>query len=65
MQDKDMNEERLKHAFSMVKEDIEGIKNELAFLVKRIAKIEENLNRQALQEIKKEISRRKRKKKKK
>lgn len=57
-----MDEERLKSAFGKVKEDMEGIKNELAFIVKRIAKIEDSLNKRALQEIKKEISKKKRKK---
>ena len=47
------NEERIKSAFAKVKEDTEGIKNELAFALRRIAKIEEVLNRQALQKISK------------
>ena len=51
-----MDEEKLKRAFGKVKEDMEGLKNETAFLVRRIAKIEEILNKQALQDIKKEIS---------
>ena len=51
-----MDEEKLKHAFGKVKEDMEGLKNEIAFLVKRIAKIEDTMNKQALQDIKKEIS---------
>ena len=57
-----MDEERLTQAFAKVKEDMEGLKNEIAFLLKRIAKIEETLNRQALQDIKDEISKRKKKK---
>jgi len=51
-----MDEEKLKRAFGKVKEDMEGLKNEIAFLVKRIAKIEDTMNKQALQDIKKEIS---------
>lgn len=43
------SEARLKEAFGKVKEDTEGIKNELAFALKRIAKIEEVLTKQAVE----------------
>jgi hypothetical protein len=39
----------VKSSFKKAKEDVEGVKNELAFALKRIAKIEELLNRQALE----------------
>lgn len=42
------NEARIKSAFGKVKDDTEGIKNELAFALKRIAKIEEVLTKQAV-----------------
>jgi hypothetical protein len=45
----DMNHEIIKVSFKKAKEDVEGVKNELAFALRRIAKIEELLNRQALQ----------------
>ena len=35
-------------SFRKAKEDAEGIKNELAFALRRIAKIEELLNKQAI-----------------
>ena len=46
-----VNEARIKQAFGKVKEDTEGIKNELAFALKRIAKIEEILTKQAVEGI--------------
>lgn len=42
-------EERIKIGFGKVKEDVEGVKNELAFALKRIAKIEEVLTKIAIQ----------------
>jgi hypothetical protein len=36
-------------SFKKAKEDAEGIKNELAFALKRIAKIEEILNEKAIE----------------
>ncbi|MEK6886045.1 MAG: hypothetical protein AABX17_03705 [Nanoarchaeota archaeon] len=44
-----VNEERVKNAFGKVKEDTEGIKNELAFALKRIAKLEEVLTKLAIE----------------
>jgi hypothetical protein len=44
-------EENIITSFKKAKEDAEGIKNELAFALRRIAKIEEVLNRQALEKI--------------
>lgn len=44
-----MNHEIIKVSFKKAKEDMEGVKNELAFALRRIAKIEELLNHQALQ----------------
>lgn len=38
-------------SFKQAKEDAEGIKNELAFALKRIAKIEELLNKQAIEAL--------------
>lgn len=43
-----VDESRLKEAFAKVKEDVEGVKNELAFTLKRVAKIEEILTKQAV-----------------
>jgi len=43
-----MDEARIKEAFGKVKEEMEGVKNELAFTLKRIAKIEEILTKQAV-----------------
>ena len=44
-----VNEQRIKAAFGKVKEDTEGIKNELAFALKRIAKLEEVLTKVAIE----------------
>ena len=44
-----VNEEKVKAGFKRAKEDVEGLKNELAFALRRIAKIEEVLNKQALE----------------
>jgi hypothetical protein len=46
-----VNEQKLKEAFGKAKEDVEGVKNELAFALKRIAKIEEILNKRVIEEI--------------
>ena len=46
-------EENIITSFKKAKEDAEGVKNELAFALRRIAKIEEVLNRQALEKISK------------
>ena len=46
-------EEKVVESFKKAKEDAEGIKNELAFALKRIARIEEMLNRQAIQSLSK------------
>ena len=40
---------KVKESFKKAKEDAEGIKNEVAFLAKRIAKIEEVLNKMSVQ----------------
>jgi hypothetical protein len=42
-------EEKVQESFKKAKEDAEGIKNELAFIVKRVAKIEEVLNKMAIE----------------
>lgn len=39
----------VKESFKRAKEDAEGIKNEVAFLAKRIAKIEEMLNKMSIE----------------
>lgn len=49
-----MSEKIIQESFKKVKEDVEGVKDELAFALKRIAHIEELLNRQAIQEITKQ-----------
>jgi hypothetical protein len=41
-------EKNVKESFRKAREDAEGIKNELAFALKRIAKIEELLTKQAI-----------------
>jgi len=45
-----VNEDRIREGFRKAKEDVEGVKNELAFTLKRIAKIEEALTRQSIKE---------------
>ena len=45
------SEERIKEGFRKAKEDVEGVKNELAFTLKRIAKIEEVLTKMAIEKI--------------
>jgi hypothetical protein len=45
------NNNVIKESFRRAKEDVEGVKNELAFALKRIAKIEELLNQQAIEKI--------------
>ncbi len=44
-----VSEERVKAGFQRVKEDMEGMKNELAFALRRVAKIEEILTKMAIQ----------------
>ncbi len=46
-----MNKELIINSFKRAKEDVEGVKNELAFALKRIAKLEEVLNRMAIEDI--------------
>ena len=46
-----VSEEKIRAGFKKAKEDVEGVKNELAFTLKRIAKIEEAMNKQMIQEI--------------
>jgi len=46
-----MNEQAIKESFKKAKEDVEGVKNELAFALKRIAHIEELMNRRAIEEL--------------
>ena len=57
------DEERIKNAFAKVKEDTEGIKNELAFALKRIAKLEDIITKQAVESVYKIPSRKSKKKK--
>ncbi len=42
------SEEKIKNAFGKVKEDIEGVKDELAFALKRIAHLEALLIKNAI-----------------
>jgi len=46
-----INEPIIKKSFKKAKEDVEGVKNELAFALRRIAKIEELLSQQALEDL--------------
>jgi hypothetical protein len=55
-------EENLKTSFAKVKEDVEGVKDELAFAMKRISHMETMLNRKAIQEVSKGKSRFRKKK---
>ena len=45
------SEERIREGFKKAKEDVEGVKNELAFALRRIAKIEEIMTKQAISGI--------------
>jgi hypothetical protein len=56
-------EQKIKTSFKKAKDDIEGVKNELAFALKRIAHIEESLNRKAIEEIARQTSKKAKKKK--
>ncbi len=56
-------EKKVKISFKKAKDDVEGLKNELAFALKRIAHIEENLNRRAIEEISKRFENNSKKKK--
>ncbi len=40
---------KVKESFKRAKDDVEGVKNELAFTLKRIAKIEEVLTKMAIE----------------
>jgi len=44
-------EENLKASFAKVKEEIEGVKDELAFAMKRISHVETMLSRKAIKEM--------------
>ena len=44
-------EDRIKAGFGKAKADVEGVKNELAFALKRIAKLEEILTKRAIEGI--------------
>lgn len=46
-----ISEEALKQSFQKVKEDMEGVKDELAFALRRIAKIEEAMNKKIMGDI--------------
>jgi len=48
-----VHEHKIKESFRRAKEDVEGVKDEVAFLVKRIAKIEELLNKRTIEEMRK------------
>ena len=56
-----VDEARVAEGFRRAKEDIEGIKNELAFTLKRIARIEEVLTKRAIEESLKKHSKKKKK----
>lgn len=58
-----VNEEKIREGFKKAKEDVEGMKNELAFALKRIAKIEEAMNKQMIQEIARNFDKKRSKKK--
>jgi len=55
-------EENLKASFAKVKEDVEGVKDELAFAMKRISHMETMLSRKAIQEVSRSGSTKKKKK---
>lgn len=57
-------EYKVKESFKKAREDAEGIKNELAFALRRIAKIEEMLTKQALIGVSKSFKKKKSSKKK-
>jgi hypothetical protein len=57
-----VSEKIIKESFGKVKEDVEGIKNELAFALKRIAKIESTFFEDSLDSLKKNPKKRKTKK---
>lgn len=59
-----INERALKHSFKRAKEDVEGVKNELAFALRRIAKIEELLTKQAIEAVSRPVKKSKKKSKK-
>lgn len=42
-------EKKVQESFKNAKDDVEGLKNEVAFLVRRIAKIEEVLNKETIE----------------
>jgi len=46
-----LNERTIKRSFKKAKDDVEGVKNELAFALRRIAKIEEMLNKKAIEAV--------------
>jgi hypothetical protein len=48
-----LHEGKVREGFKKAKEDVEGVKNELAFALRRIAKIEEVLNRKTMEDISK------------
>jgi len=52
-------EENLKESFKKVKEDVEGVKDELAFAMKRISHIETMLSKKAIDDISKTPNKRK------
>jgi len=54
-------EQNLKESFKKVKEDVEGVKDELAFAMKRISHMETMLSRKAIREVSKGRSRKKKK----
>jgi hypothetical protein len=43
-------EKKVQESFKKAKDDAEGIKNEIAFLARRIAKIEESMIRKTVEE---------------
>jgi len=44
-----VNEKAIKQSFKAVKQDMESMKDEVAFLVKRIASLESNLIKKAIE----------------
>jgi len=58
-----VNESVLKASFQKAKDDVEGVKNELAFALRRIAKIEELLIKQTITQVSKEYKKSSKKKK--
>jgi len=50
-----LTEKNVVKSFRKVKEDVEGVKDEVAFVLKRIAKIEDEMNKKSLSELTRKV----------